>query len=69
MPLIPVACSQHNQAIPMYIAITFYPSVVDLGPGLLVTILLVSWLAAAAVQCVICELIAWDPNAAGQFHW
>lgn len=58
-----------EQAIPMYIAITFYPLVVDLGPGLLVTILILSWIAAAAVQCVICELISWDPNAAGQFHW
>ena len=53
----------------MYIAITFYPLVVDLGPSLLVAILVVSWFAAAAVQCVICELISWEPHAAGQFHW
>lgn len=53
----------------MYIAITFYPLVIDLGPGLLVAVLIISWFAALAVQCVICELISWDPNAAGQFHW
>ena len=56
-------------AIPMYIAITFYPLVIDLGPVLPVVILCISWFAALCVQCVICELISFQPNSAGQFHW